>query len=211
MFLIYNYYNLSFNFSKLEIKLENPVKIGEGWRGEVYCGFLEGKKVAIKVAKRKEAEEAIRKEARILEFLKGLEGVPKLVYKGKDFFIYEFVEGMPFGKVDWTREELKKIFLKLVDICYKLDKMGVSQGEMHNIEKNVVVNKKDMGIEVHILDFDRGCFSKKPRNIPQLLQVLRRYSFISTGEAIEKGKSYIKNPEKVISDLKYLIEHDKKL
>ncbi len=186
--------------------MDNPIKIGEGWRGAVFKGIYKGKRVAIKVAKREETEKAIRKEAELLEEIKGLKGVPQILEKGKDYFIYEFIEGEPFGKKEWSKEELKIIFSKLLDLCFLLDLKGIAHGELTNIEKNVLVRKKDGDLEVYLLDFERGRRSKKPRNVTQFMQVLRRYSFIGRDKAVEMGKNYIKDPEKVFKELKYLIE-----
>ncbi|RUM28141.1 MAG: hypothetical protein DSY32_04745, partial [Aquifex sp.] len=85
-------------FSEFIREVRDIKEIAEGWRGKVYVGYWNGKKVAVKVAKAPDKVKAIQKEAEILERLKGIEGFPQVLFKGEDFFVYEFIEGKPFGK-----------------------------------------------------------------------------------------------------------------
>ncbi len=192
-------------FSKPELIIKNPFKLGEGWRGVIYTGEYRGKKVSLKIAKSLENIEAINKEARILEALKGKKEFPQILERGNGYFVYEFIEGVPFRNVK-DKKVIKEVLKRLIDIARFLDILGINHGELNNIEKNVLVNIKDINISVYLLDFDRGNFSKKTHNVSQLIQVLRRYGILSLEEAIKFGKEYFKEPEKVVKELKYLIE-----
>ena len=190
-------------FSKPELIIKNPVKIDEGWRGVIYAGEYKGKKVSLKIAKSQENIEAINKEAGILEILRGKKEFPQILERGNGYFIYEFIEGAPFKSIK-DKGIIKEVLKRLVDIARFLDISGINHGELNNIEKNVLVNVKDSNIDVYLLDFDRGGFSKKTHNVSQLIQVLRKHGILSLEEAIKFGKEYFKEPEKVVKELKYL-------
>jgi len=193
------------NFSKPELIIKNPVKIGEGWRGIVYAGEYKGKKVSLKIAKGTENIEAINKEGNILEALRGKKEFPQIIEKGEGYFIYEFIEGEPFKKIK-EKDIIKEVFKKLTDICLFLDRSGINHGELNNIEKNVLVNMRENKVEVYLLDFDRGGFSRKTHNLSQFIQVLRKHGILSLEEAVTFGKKYFKDREGVVKELKYLIE-----
>lgn len=82
-------------FEELKVKLKDIKLIGEGWRSYIYRAEFLGKDVAVKVAKNKSVEQAINKEARILEMLKGMKNFPQILIYGEDFVLYEFIEGVP--------------------------------------------------------------------------------------------------------------------
>ncbi|GAB6064957.1 hypothetical protein JCM9492_00490 [Aquifex pyrophilus] len=182
--------------------LREVQELGEGWRGRVYKAVYNGKKVAVKVAKAPDKVKAIQKEAEILEKLKGLEGFPQIIAKGEDFFVYEFIEGKPYGKLKLNEEEKKRILREVLERAYILDRLGINRDEFSDIRKNVLVDEKG---NVYVIDFDRGTFKKNPSNVRQFLQILRREGFISQEEAIELGKRYKENPEKVIQEIREIL------
>jgi len=139
-------------FREFRKELRNLRKFAEGWRGVIYTGEWRGEKVAVKVAKRPEVAEALRKEGEILEKLRGIEGFPQLLLRGEDFVAYRFIEGTPLGK---------------------LSPSGV-------------------------LDFERGSFSGRPSNLPQLLQLLRRRGYVSHEEAVSLGKRYTEGEREAV-------------
>ncbi len=171
-------------------EVENIEKLAEGWRGVIYTGDWKGRKVSIKVAKTPEVVEAIQKEARILKELKGLEGFPQLLEKGEDFFVYEFIEGTPYGELELDTEKDKEILRKVLEAAYLLDRMGIKRDEFSKIDKNVLVGKNG---EVYILDFERGAFKKRPSNLTQFLQLLVRKGFLDLEEAKDLGRRYSKD------------------
>ena len=187
------------DFKRLLTEVE---ELGEGWRGKVYKAIYNGKRVTVKVAKSPEKIKAIQKEADILEKLKGFEGFPQIITKGEDFFLYEFIEGKPYGKLKLNEEEKKRILREVLEKAYTLDKLGINRDEFSDIRKNVLVDEKG---KVYVIDFDRGTFKKNPSNVRQFLQILRREGFISREEAIELGKRYKKNPDEVIQEIRKLL------
>jgi len=75
--------------------------------------------------------------------------------------------------------------------------MGIKRDEFQRIEKNVLLGK---GGEVFVLDFERGSFSSRPSNLPQLLQLFKRKGLLSAEEAIALGKRYIGGDRKGVFD-----------
>ncbi len=185
-------------FEEFSEELEGLEKVAEGWRGVVYRGRWRGKEVAVKVAKRPEAEEAVRKEAEILEALKGREGYPQIILKGADFFVYEFIKGKRLRDLDLSPEEKKRIYAVLLEKAYELDRLGIRRDEFSYVEKNVLVDEEG---KVYVIDFDRGSFSKRPSNLTQFLQLLVREGFLSREEAVKLGKRYRKDMEGVFEEV----------
>ncbi|NPA32334.1 MAG: hypothetical protein GXO04_01770 [Aquificae bacterium] len=189
-------------FSEFKKTLKDLTFLAEGWRGKVYVGKLNGKKVAVKVARSPDKEEAIRKEARILEMLKDYEGFPKIITKGEDFFVYEFIEGTTFGRLKPTPEEKKRILREVLEKAYLLDRLGINRDEFSNLHKNVLITPSG---KVYVIDFDRATLKKNPSNVTQLLQLLKREGFITQEDAILLGRRYKKNPEGVIDEIRKLL------
>jgi len=174
-------------FETFKKELESLEEVAKGWRGKVYKGYWRGKKVAVKVARSPDKEEAIRKEAEILERLKGLEGFPQILLKGEDFFVYEFIEGKPYGKLKLSKEEKKHLLKEVLEKAYLLDEMGINKDEFGDLRKNLLVDEKG---RPWLIDFERGSFKENPSNVRQFLQLLRREGFLSQEEAVELGKAY---------------------
>ncbi len=161
----------------------------KGWRGEIYTFKDHDKTYAVKKAIHKEAIYAIQKEASILTQLYQEKAFPQIICQGLDFFVYEYIEALPFEKVFWFLEEDKKrkVLIDILKAAYKLDNMGINRGEFDKEYKNILIDKD---LNVYILDFDRGSFSKNPKNITQFIQSLRTKSIISMEMATELGKMY---------------------
>lgn len=185
-------------FEEFRREVENLERIAEGWRGIVYRGKWRGKDVAIKVAKSPEVVKAIQKEAEILEKLRGIETFPQIVLRGEDFFVYHFIEGVPFRKVVLNPEEEKEVLRKLLEIAYLLDSLGIKRDEFANVDKNVLIGRNG---KVYVLDFERGGFSKRPSNLTQFMQLLVRKGYLDREEAIRLGKKYMKDREAVFREL----------
>ncbi|EDP76096.1 hypothetical protein [Hydrogenivirga sp. 128-5-R1-1] len=190
-------------FEEFKKELENLREFAEGWRGKIYRGEWKGVPVSLKVAKNEHVIRAIRKEADILERLKGMEEFPQLILKGEDFFMYRFIEGTPLGKLNLSPEEEKGVLRKLLEIAYRLDRLGIAKEEFAHIYKNVLMDKRG---RLYVLDFERGKFTKRPTNVTQFLQLLTRRGYISRDEAIELGRRHLKNGEEVFETLKAKLE-----
>ncbi|ADC89007.1 conserved hypothetical protein [Thermocrinis albus DSM 14484] len=186
-------------------KLLRDVQIfNKGWRGYIYTGFWEGRKVAVKVARSPEKEYAIKKEAEILTLLKGLKNFPQILYSGEDFFVYQFIEGLPLQQLSLSPEEKVRIYRKVLDLVVLLDKMRINRDELQRLDKNLLVGADG---EVYLLDFERGQpNATKPHNFTQFLQFLRKEGILSQEEAVRIGKLYRTNPEEACNEVKSLLD-----
>ncbi|MDQ7038075.1 MAG: hypothetical protein Q9N26_02580 [Aquificota bacterium] len=185
-------------FEELRKELRDLEKIGKGWRGVVYRAMWRGEEVAVKVANRPEAEEAIRKEAEILKALKGKRGYPQIVLSGEDFLVYRFIRGKTLREAGLDREKRKEVYRKVLEKAFELDSLRIKRDEFDYIEKNVILGEDG---EVYIIDFDRGKFSERPSNLTQFLQLLVREGYLTREEAIDLGKRYRSDREGVLEEV----------
>ena len=190
-------------FSEFKREVSNLRKLAEGWRGVVYTGEWKGKKVSVKVAKNEQVVKAIQREADILERLKGMREFPQILFRGEDFFVYEFIEGKPLGKLRLSPEEERRVLKRLLELAYRLDSMGISRDEFANLYKNVLLDERG---NVYVLDFERGKLSKRPSNLTQFLQLLRRRGYITRDEAVELGRRYMRDRDGVFRELMAKLE-----
>ena len=141
-------------------KLKRLEKFAEGYRGVIYTYTEDGRRYAVKVPSEEKLIKTFQKEAKILDFLnrKGVNFVPRLTFVGEDFFVYRFIEGIPFKKIQRELgENQKRYYLrKILLSAYILDCLGVFKDEFQRPFTNVLVNGK----KVFLLDFERGLLNK---------------------------------------------------
>ncbi len=143
-----------------------------GHRGIIYTGKLKAKKIAIKVQRTDiDAKDTVDNEVKQLRVLNRKGIGPKVIFSGKDYFAYNFVEGdFIFDYID--RKDVKKadVIKVLVDVfeqMYVLDHLKLNKEEMHHPVKHVVVGKKN---KVTLLDFERCKPRNKVHNVTQFCQ-----------------------------------------
>lgn len=169
-----------FDQKGLTIRYDIIEKIGEGNRGEVYKAKLEdGRIAAIKWAKNYE----IDKEWEILNFLNGL-CAPKPIYRGKRYFIMEYIDGRPLKEYVGSKEYYEVLKNALYN-AYLLDEKGVFHGQLGRYYH--ILNTRT---GVKFIDFERGVFTQNPRNF---LQIIGYYLF--------RDKKYDKKYLNLIVDL----------
>ncbi|MFN3947526.1 MAG: hypothetical protein ACK4LA_05490 [Aquificaceae bacterium] len=180
-------------FDNFKESIRDLQLFNKGWRGLIYKGLWEGIEVAIKVAKAKEKEYAIRKEGEILKLLKGYKGFPQLLMVGEDFIVYEFIRGNPIEKLSLSKSQKSLIYLRIIDLIKVLDSQRINKDELQCLDKNTLV---DDNFDVYLLDFERGSLDvKKRHNLSQFLQLLVKDGYITREKAIELGKRYAKAEE----------------
>ncbi len=173
-------------------EVEGLELFSKGWRGLIYRGYWKGKKISIKRAKEGK-EQAIRKECEILRLLKGLRGFPQVVACGEDFLAYEYIEGVPLEKLNLSREERIRVYLKVLEYVKLLDSLGINKDELHRLDKNTLITFNG---EVYLIDFERGSLgANKRHNLSQFLQLLVREGLLEKERAVELGRSYARGLE----------------
>jgi len=177
-------------------------KFAEGYRAEIYLYEENGKKYAVKVVNEPNLFKALQKEVEILKKLNriGAKFVPKLLLWGKDFFIYHFIEGVPFKKLqkELNEEDLKRLLKKLLIAAYCLDKWGIFKNEFQRPFTNVLVDKKG---RIFLIDFERGALNKYWKNVPQYMQFLMGKGILKKDETVFLGRKYRNKPKEVIKTL----------
>lgn len=147
-------------------KIKNIQFIAKGHRGAVYSGFLNGKKVALKIKDPKsKAICRMENEANILKIINKKSIGPKLIFGGKDFLVMEFVEGEKIHGFlrKAEKKEIIKILKKILNQCYILDKLLIDKKEMTNPYKHILV-KKNLEKPI-MIDFERAKKDLKPSNV----------------------------------------------
>jgi putative serine/threonine protein kinase len=155
----------------------------------VYKARLEdGSVAAVKWAKNYE----IDKEWEILRYLNGFVA-PKPIYRGKRYFIMEYIDGRPLKEFINTSEYYKVLSMALIN-AYKLDLKGVFHGQLGRYYHILF-----SGGNVRFIDFERGVFSDNPRNFMQV-----------TGYYLFRDERFDKNELKHIVDT-YKVNREKAL
>ncbi len=164
----------------------------KGSRGFIYTGRrnlsvnvkkmiplnIKYQQVAIKIRNiESKAEGSIRNEGLWLERLNEERIGPQLIkageVDGKDYVIYQFVEGKEI--LDWiegaTKEMIQKVLQDVLEQCFRLDQLGVTKEEMHHPVKHILVTEKQ---RVFLIDFERTRLTDKPQNVTQFVEFICR-------------------------------------
>jgi release factor glutamine methyltransferase len=137
-------------------KVKSIKRFTKGHRGLILTGMIGNKKIAVKLQRTDiGAKGTVDREAKVLKILNKHRIGPKLLFSGKDFFAYKFVEGAFIP--EFLQKAGKKNIIKVLgDVfmqCYKLDKFGYNKEEMHHPYKHIVVGKGNKPV---LLDFERA-------------------------------------------------------
>ena len=146
----------------------------KGHRGLIHIGRWRNKKIAVKSQRRDiDAMETVNNEVNQLRRLNKYDIGPTVLFSGKDYFGYNFIEG------DFIRDYLDKkstskkdaiaVFRKVFEQMYKMDELGLNKEEMHHPVKHVIVTKQHKPM---LLDFERCKPKKKTHNVTQFSQFL---------------------------------------
>ena len=184
-------------------KGKNLLKFAEGYRADIYVYEENGTKYAVKVVNDEKLLKALKKEIEILRKLKELKAkfVPQILYWGMDYFVYPFIEGIPFKKIQkqMDQKRLRRILKKILLGAYCLDKWGIFKNEFQRPFTNVLVQDN----KIYLIDFERGALNKYWKNVPQFLQFLMAIGILNKEEVMELGREYKQNPKKVVKQILY--------
>ncbi len=157
-------------FKDILTSITNLEQIGEGWRGKVYKGYLDGKLLSFKVALSDLHKHPIQKESYILSIVNKFGIGGKLRLSGEDFIAYDFIDGKHLNEV-LNDKNYFEIIDKLLQQAYILDTLKIDKGEMHKPYSNVLV---DENLNVYLIDFERARKSLNPKNVLNLVQFIKR-------------------------------------
>ena len=85
----------------------------------------------------------------------------------------EYLDGEKIG--DWVIDlkkkggssRLKTIIKKILEDCYRMDRIGLDHGELSNLSKHVIIGRK-----ITILDFESSSIDRKVSNVTSATQAL---------------------------------------
>jgi len=153
----------------------------KGKRSFIYTFKIDGKKIAMKVDNGK--VQNTKNEVKWLNILNKKGIGPNLLFFGKDFFVYDFVEGKPIKDL---KRKNKKVFIEVLKQCRIMDKLKVNKLEMHKPLKHVLIGK---GGKVTMIDFERCYKTQKPKNVSQFCAFLVKYFKYDT-KLLDLAKKY---------------------
>lgn len=176
--------------TQLRRKLENRGLIGlryftKGKRGVLFRGRWEGMEAVAKTKNpSSQAEDTIKKESDWLKTLNALGIGPFLLFSGKGFVVYRYVEGTLIR--DWLPEaplkDIRRILKRVLEQMAILDENKIAKEEMLRPHKHIIILGRGDPV---LVDFERAHRIARPRNIPQFCQYLTS-SYI-VGLLKEKG------------------------
>ncbi len=185
--ILYVYRIVKLNFIKEiesgNLDLKNIKLFSHGRRGMIYVGEnSSGMKIAVKSLKHDtDARGAILREIVNLKKLNklGIDWCPKLLSLGKDYFVYEFIEGEIIDTylTHASKSDLKIVILQVFKCMFELDNIGLTKEEMHNPFKHILINGTGNNLKSSLVDFERSIITNRPKNITQFCQYLRSHSF----------------------------------
>lgn len=201
---------------KLENKgISNVEYLTKGHRGLLFTGIYRDKKVAIKAKNpQSRAVGRIENEAKWLKKLNRYGIGPRLIFAGRDFFVYEFIKGdfiVSFIKKS-DKSKIKKIIKNIFNQMHMLDNLKIDKEEMHHPFRHIIISKD----KPYMVDFERTHYAKSPKNVTQFCQFLisgylssilkSKKITISRQKMIRLAKVYksnqnIKNIKKIMSSI----------
>ena len=175
--------------------------LGKGYVGVVVLAKNGNKYVALKIRRTDSQRKDMKNESILLKLVNSVDVGPKMFAVSKNFLVMEYIEGEKIS--NWinllkgvgSAKKLKFTIRKILQDCYKLDRLGFDHGELSNVSKHVIVGKT----KSTLIDFESSSTKRKPSNVTSITQAF----FIGSGIARKTQKIY-KNPpkEKIINALK---------
>ncbi|MBW2968106.1 methyltransferase [Candidatus Woesearchaeota archaeon] len=160
----------------LEKKGVREIKsLAKGHRGLVYTGRFRGKKITVKAQREDiDAKDTVDNEVKQLQLLNKYDIGPKLLFSGKGYFAYSFVEGefiLNFFRNPKTKkEDVVWVLQDVFEQMYAMDEEKLNKEEMHHPVKHVLVSKKKGEPVPTLLDFERCKKRPKVHNVTQFAQ-----------------------------------------
>ncbi|MCW3131369.1 MAG: hypothetical protein N2V73_01400 [Candidatus Methanospirare jalkutatii] len=127
------------------------------------------------------------KEVKYLLTLQPLGFVPKIYrFDPENLEIeIEIIKGVSIAELleVGSREEVLEVLEKCMDICFKLDKMGIQKCEMNHPDKHIIVSHSRSELRPIFIDFERAYDTKHPKNVTQFaVYIANRVEFLNLRE-----------------------------
>jgi len=188
----------SLEFTGEKEAFNTPV-LGKGCVGIVVIAHRDGEKAALKIRRVDADRSEMQREAEMLRKANSVNVGPKLRCVSNNFLLMQFIDGELLPEwLEKRREKARtrKVFRKILEQCWCLDKAGLDHGELSHAPKHIIVDKAD---KAFIVDFETASVNRKPSNVTSICQFL----FISGVVADEvHEKLGRKNKKAIIETLK---------
>ena len=184
-----------------DIRLGSLRVLGKGYVGIVVMAKRKNKICALKIRRADSQRKRMNDEAKLLKIVNKVGIGPKLIDKSKNFLVMEYLEGEKIG--DWvnqisgkgTSKLLKNTIKKILEDCYKLDKIGLDHGELSSLSKHIIIGKS----KITILDFESSSTKRQVSNVTSATQGI----FIGSGISKKINRIYKIPPKtKIIESLR---------
>ena len=149
--------------------------LGKGCVGIVVSALQGDRRIALKILRTDADRVGFEHEASMLKLASSVSVGPKLVGFTGRFLAMEYLAGVPLpqwvaGLVGRGRKlRLKRVLVKLLDKCHRLDRMGLDHGELSRAPKHIIVDESD---KPEIVDFETASTERRPSNVTSLCQYL---------------------------------------
>jgi putative serine/threonine protein kinase len=147
-------------------------KFSRGHRGDIYLGNYKKKDVIVKRQRQDVKVSSIKNEINYLNQLSKYGFTRKVLLEGKDYFVYEFIQGQfirRFLDIETDKSKIKKVLIDVMKKMRLLDNLNINKEEMHHPHKHVLINKS---LKTFLIDFERAGYTQEPKNVTQFVQYI---------------------------------------
>lgn len=146
--------------------------LGKGFVGIVVIAHLNGGRVAVKI-RRTDADRAdLLHEAKMLSEANAVGVAPKLIAASKNFLIMQLIDGdlLPnWLETNKDKVTVSQVLGQVLEQCYRLDQIGLDQGELSKAPKHLLVDKAK---KTFIVDFETASLERRAANVTAVCQYL---------------------------------------
>ena len=148
-----------------EASVFNLPVLGKGFVGIVAIAYLEELRLALKIRRVDTDRAGLEHEAQMLAKANSVQVGPKLLGVSKNFLLMQLVEGclLPtWLSSQREKEEVRVVLSEVLEMCWRLDSIGLDHGELSEASKHIIINKQH---KPFIVDFETASLDRRPANV----------------------------------------------
>ena len=149
--------------------------------------------VLIKALRLDASRVTLLREAAILKRVNALGYRPRIFSYSANFIVREYIRGIPLSA--WLRtaspHRLRKVLLDLLDMLYRLDRAGISHGELSIPGDHILISEDGSPV---IIDYESASLTRKKKNLTQFIQYI-----------LFKSRNILENKLKITLDIESII------
>ena len=156
-------------------RVENLPVLGKGCVSVVVVARNAVGRCALKIRRIDSDRSTMEHEAEMLRIANSVGAGPKLHAASKNFLLVDYIEGILFPawvetlKGKGKRRSLQGAILGILEICFKLDKVGLDHGELSRAPKHIIITAERKPV---LVDFETASVKRKPSNLTSVCQYL---------------------------------------